>query len=170
MWERIFKLQENETTLRRELSGGATTFMTMAHIIFVQSTVMHAAGMDFEAAMVASPPSIGTTFLQLDISGVLQLGILPIIFVFLFLDLFDTVGTLIGVSQEGGFFREDGTVPRARQALFADAAGTCAGALLGSSTVISYIESAAGIAAGARTGLANLATGTLFLPRYVFLF
>ena len=63
MWERIFKLQENETTLRRELSGGATTFMTMTYIIFVQSTVMHAAAMDFEAAMVASPPSIGTTFL-----------------------------------------------------------------------------------------------------------
>lgn len=333
MWERMFRLRENHSTVGRELSGGLTTFLTMAYIIFVQPVVMSAAGIDLESAMVAtclssalatflmgflanypialapamghnffftyvvvlamgyswqqalgaifisgvlfillsfvgfrerlldsvppvlkssiavgiglliaviglewsgivvdhpgtlvtlgnltaSPtltalfglaimailfslnvraailigilgalgaalatgmvqyrglvgavPSLRPTLFQLDIAGVLQLGALSIICVFFLLDLFDTVGTLIGVTQETGLLREDGTLPRARQALLSDAVGTCAGALMGTSTVTSYIESAAGIAAGARTGLANLVTGTLFLLAIFF--
>lgn len=333
MWEQLFKLHEHHTTVRRELSGGVTTFMTMAYIVFVQPVVMNAAGLDLESAMVATClasalatflmgflanypialapgmghnffftyvvvltlgyswqqalgaifisgllfvllsfvglreqllnsvppvlknaiavgiglliavvglewsgivvdnpgtlvglgdlratpvlialfglavmaallalgirsailagilltllaalvsglvqyqgfvggiPSIRPTLFKLDLAGVLQLESLSIIFVFFFLDLFDTVGTLIGVSQQAGLLKEDGTLPRARQALLSDAVGTCAGALLGTSTVTSYIESAAGVTAGARTGLANLVTGTLFLLAIFF--
>ena len=118
--------------------------------------------------LVSGVPSIRPTLLQLDIAGALQLGTLSIIFVFFFLDLFDTVGTLIGVSQKAGFLKPDGELPRARLALLSDALGTCAGALLGTSTVTSYVESAAGVTAGARTGLANLVTGTLFLAAIFF--
>ena len=328
MWESLFKLTENKTTLQREMAGGLTTFMTSAYIIFVQPVVMSAAGMDLESALVAtciasalatfvmglvanypiavapamghnffftyvvvltlgyswqqalgavfisgilfillsflglrealftavpstlknaiavgiglliavvglewsgivvdapgtlvglgdltSPPvllscfgllimailltlgvrtailigilmtllaalgtgmieyeglvgpvpSIAPTLFQLDLVGAVQAGMLTIIFVFFFLDLFDTVGTLIGVTQEAGLLAPDGSLPRARSALLADAVGTTAGALLGTSTVTSYIESATGISAGARTGLANMFTGALFL-------
>ncbi len=330
---RFFKLAENDTTIQREISGGITTFMTMAYIIFVQPVVMNAAGIDLEAAMVATcvssalatfimglvanypvalapamghnffftytvvltlgyswqqalgavfisgvlfvllsgvglrerllnevpatlkhaiavgiglliavvglewsgivvanpgtlvgmgklnappvllslfgltvmaillalgiraavligiattlivalltgmarfegvvsgVPSIAPSLLKLDILGALQAGMVPIIFIFFFLALFDTVGTLIGVSQEAGLLRPDGTLPRAREALLSDATGTSLGALLGTSTVTSYIESAAGVSAGARTGLANMVTGLLLLLSMFF--
>ncbi len=333
MLERWFKLSENQTNLKREISGGITTFMTMAYIIFVQPIVMHQAGMDMEAVLAAtcissamatflmaflanypialapamghnffftytvvltlgyswqqalgaifisgvlfillsfvglrehlinavpagiknaiavgigllitmvglewsgivvdhpgtlvglgdltSPPvllslfglivmgtlfargvraailigilanlvlglligmihyegilgrmpSLRPTLFQLEVSGVLQFGMLSIIFVFFFLDLFDTVGTLIGVSQEAGFLRDDGALPRAKQALLSDAMGTVVGTLLGTSTITSYIESSTGVSAGARTGLANLITGILFLLALFF--
>ena len=82
---------------------------------------------------------------------------------FFFLDLFDTVGTLVGVSSQAGFMTEDGKLPRAGRAFLSDALGTCVGALCGTSTVTSYIESATGVAAGARTGLAAIVTGLCFI-------
>src|SRR2546427_10963444 len=85
-----------------------------------------------------------------------------VVFVFFFLALFDSVGTLVGVGSQAGLMR-DGTLPNARGALLADAIGTVAGALLGTSTVTAYIESGAGVAAGGRTGLASLVTAALFL-------
>ncbi len=333
MLERFFKFQENGTTLRREVAGGVTTFMTMAYIIFVQPVVMHAAGMDLEAVLVAtclssalatfimgvfanypialapamghnffftytvvlmlgytwqqalgaifiagslfillstvgfrerlinalpnslkhaiavgiglliamvglqwsgvvvdnpgtlvglgdfsSPPvllslfgltaiiilltlgvkaaimigillnlaiglaagmvtyqgvlgavpSLRPTFLKLDIAGALQPDMIAIIFIFFFLALFDTVGTLVGVSQQAGLVQPDGTLPRAREALISDAVGTVIGAGMGTSTITSYIESAAGVSAGARTGFANIVTGLLFLLAIFF--
>ena len=87
---------------------------------------------------------------------------LGVIFTLLFLDLFDTVGTLIGIGKEGGFLKE-GKLPRAKKALLSDALGTVGGTLLGTSTVTSYIESSTGVAEGARTGLASLITALLFL-------
>jgi AGZA family xanthine/uracil permease-like MFS transporter len=113
------------------------------------------------------PPSLKPTFFKLDIPGALSLGLLSVVFVFFFLDLFDTVGTLIGIGEEGKFIK-DGTLPRARQAFLADAAGTVTGALLGTSTVTSYIESAAGVGAGGRTGLANMVTAALFIGALFF--
>lgn len=113
------------------------------------------------------PPSISPTFLKLDILGAINLGLISVIFVFFFLDLFDTVGTLIGVGEQGGFIK-DGHLPRARQALFSDAVGTVFGALLGTSTLTSYIESAAGVSEGGRTGLANMITGLLFIVALFF--
>jgi len=94
-------------------------------------------------------------------------GIIGAIFIFFFLDLFDTVGTLIGVAEQGGFLVA-GRLPRARQAFVADAVGTTVGSLLGTSTVTSYVESAAGVSAGGRTGLTAVVTGLLFLAAPVF--
>ena len=94
-------------------------------------------------------------------------NLIAIIFIFIFLDLFDTVGTLIGVSQQAGLM-VNGKLPRARQALFSDAVATSAGALLGTSTVTSYIESASGISAGGRTGLTNIVTAALMLLALFF--
>jgi adenine/guanine/hypoxanthine permease len=107
-------------------------------------------------------PSLSPTFLKLDITGALDLGLVSVIFVFFFLALFDSVGTLIGVSSQAGLM-VNGKLPRAREALAADAFGSVAGALLGTSTVTAYVESAAGVAEGGRTGLANLVTGFLMV-------
>lgn len=122
---------------------------------------------EFEG-VVSAPPSIAPTLLKLEIPNVFKdPHLLTVIFVFLFLDLFDTIGTLIGVSQQGGLMRE-GRLPRARQALLSDALATCGGALLGTSTVTSYIESAAGISAGGRTGLTGIVVAALFLLAVFF--
>ena len=94
-------------------------------------------------------------------------GWLTIIFIFLILDIFDTVGTLIGVAERAGLVK-DGTIPRAKQALLSDGVGTVAGTVMGTSTITSYVESAAGIAAGARTGLAPVVTGLLLLAALFF--
>lgn len=120
------------------------------------------------SGIVSAPPSVSPTFFKLNISGVFNVGFVTIIFTFFILDLFDTIGTLIGVGEKAGFIKEDGSLPRSRQALQADAIGTITGALLGTSTVTSYIESAAGISEGGRTGLANMVTGILFLIALFF--
>ena len=86
-----------------------------------------------------------------------------IVFSFLFVDIFDTVGTLIGVASKGNLLDSEGNLPRAKQALLSDAVGTMAGACIGTSTVTSYVESSAGVAAGGRTGLTALVTGILFI-------
>ena len=109
-----------------------------------------------------SLPHPSGTFLKLDLRSAAKLGLGELVFVFFFVDLFDNVGTLVGVCEEGGFMR-NGELPRASRALLADAFGTIFGALTGTSTVTSYIESAAGVAAGARTGLGNLLIAGLFL-------
>src|SRR5579871_1153456 len=111
---------------------------------------------------VFSLPHPSATWLQLDLKGALHLGLFEIAFIFLFVDLFDNVGTLVGVCEQGGFVK-DGKIPRVGRALVSDAVGTIFGALTGTSTVTSYIESAAGVAAGARTGLSNVFVAGLFL-------
>jgi AGZA family xanthine/uracil permease-like MFS transporter len=112
--------------------------------------------------IAAAPPSVAPTFFQLSFAGLFSADGIMIVIVLLFMDVFDSIGTLIGIGQAGGFL-VNGKLPRATRALCADAAGTMIGAGLGTSTVSSYIESAAGVAAGAKTGLANLATGFLLL-------
>jgi len=107
------------------------------------------------------------TFLQLDLRSAVHLGFIEIAFAFLFVDLFDNVGTLVGVCEQGGFV-VDGKIARVGKALLADGIGTMFGALTGTSTVTSYIESAAGVAAGARTGLANMVVAVLFLLALFF--
>jgi AGZA family xanthine/uracil permease-like MFS transporter len=109
-----------------------------------------------------SLPHPSGTFMKMDFRSAAHLGLGELIFVFFFVDLFDNVGTLVGVCEQGGFMR-DGKFPRASRALLADAFGTMVGAVTGTSTVTSYIESAAGVAAGARTGLGNLAIAGLFM-------
>jgi AGZA family xanthine/uracil permease-like MFS transporter len=118
--------------------------------------------------ILSAPPSMAPTFMKLDIVGALAPAMIPVIFVFFFLALFDSVGTLVGVASQAGLMRGS-TLPRARQALLSVAAGTVVGATLGTSTVTAYIESATGVAAGGRTGLANVVTAALFLVS-LFLF
>lgn len=117
--------------------------------------------------ILAVPPSLSPTLFKLDIAGALGTGLITVVFTFFLIDLFDTMGTLIGVSGPAGFLKQ-GKLPRANQAMFSDAVGTVSGALLGTSTVTSYIESATGIAQGARTGLANIFTAFFFLIALFF--
>jgi adenine/guanine/hypoxanthine permease len=116
---------------------------------------------------VGTAPSLAPTFMQLDLQGVFAPGMASVVLVFLFLALFDSVGTLVGVGEQAGLMR-DGVLPRARQALLADAVGTVAGAALGTSTVTAYIESGSGIAVGGRTGLTSVVVAALFLLSLLF--
>lgn len=115
-----------------------------------------------------SIPSLAPTFLKMDLWGALSVTTLPFILIFLFMDLFDTIGTLVGVSKQAGFLDENGTLPRARQALMSDAVATVAGAAMGTSTVTTFIESAAGVEQGGRTGFASVITASLFLLALFF--
>ena len=129
--------------------------------ILTSSVAAWLAGLTEFQGLASAPPSLGPTLLQLDILGALQPEMVAVIFVFFFLALFDSVGTLVGVAEQAGLMR-NGTLPRARGALLADAVGTVVGAGLGTSTVTAYIESATGVSAGGRTGLANVVTAGLF--------
>ncbi len=100
---------------------------------------------------------------QFDFAGVLSIKFFVVFFTFLFTDLFDTIGTLLGVSEQAGLTKKDGRIPNAKGALFADSVGTVIGACLGTSTVTSFVESASGVAAGARTGFASVVTAAFFL-------
>ena len=117
--------------------------------------------------VVSTPPSVAPTFFKLNVGAAFTLSLLPTVFILFFLDLFDTVGTLIGVSEQAGFIK-DGKLPGARKALLSDAIGTLFGTIMGTSTVTSYIESSTGVASGARTGLANVITGLLFVVALLF--
>ncbi|MFO7981797.1 MAG: NCS2 family permease [Candidatus Aminicenantes bacterium] len=117
--------------------------------------------------IISSPPSLHPTLFKLDIIGALSTGLITVVFVFFFLDLFDTIGTLIGISSQAGFLK-DGKLPKANKAMFSDAVGTVSGALMGTSTVTSYIESASGISQGSRTGLSNVFTSVLFIIALFF--
>lgn len=120
------------------------------------------------SAIVAWPPSVAPVAFKLDVPSVFtNFKWLALCLVLLFFALFDTVGTLVGVSEQAGFIK-DGKLPRATQALSADAAGTIVGALFGTSTVTCYLESASGVAAGARTGFASVITGLLLLAAIFF--
>jgi adenine/guanine/hypoxanthine permease len=109
-----------------------------------------------------NPLAIRATAFHLDIRGALRMNALEIIFVFLFVDLFDNIGTLVAVTERAGLISEDHTIPRLDKIFFADATSTVVGALAGTSTVTSYIESSAGVAAGGRTGVTAITTGILF--------
>ncbi len=118
--------------------------------------------------IVSAPPSLAPTLMQLDIAGALDVGLISVIFAFLFVDLFDTSGTLIGVSQRAGLVDEKGQMPKLGRALLADSTATMAGACMGTSTTTSYVESAAGVAAGGRTGLTACVVALLFLLSLFF--
>jgi adenine/guanine/hypoxanthine permease len=111
--------------------------------------------------------SLEKTVLQLDIRGALSKGLLEIIFVFFFVDLFDNLGTLVAVTKRAGLITADHSIPRLNRILFADATSTIFGSLTGTSTVTSYVESTAGVAAGGRSGITAIVTGLLFLAAMV---
>lgn len=117
---------------------------------------------------MSAPPSLSPIAFKFDFSQVFTMDMFVIMFTFLFVDLFDTVGTLVGVSTKANMLDKDGKLPRAKQALMADAIGTTFGAMVGTSTVTTYVESAAGALEGGRTGLTALTTGSLFLVALLF--
>jgi len=143
--------------------------VTGAILIGVVTTTLVAilSGVANWPSAIFSIPNPSATFLQLDLRGASHLRLLDILFALLFVDLFDNVGTLVGVCEQAGFVR-DGKIPRVGRILVADAVGTIFGSLTGTSTVTSYIESAAGVAAGARTGLSNFPVAALFLAAMFF--
>lgn len=116
--------------------------------------------------LMSMPPSIAPTFLALDFSGLFQVGMISVVFAFLFVDLFDTAGTLVGVASKAGLMKEDGKIPRLNKALLADSTATSIGALLGTSNTTSYVESISGVAG--RTGLTAVVVGILFLLALFF--
>ncbi|KPJ88892.1 MAG: hypothetical protein AMS18_13020 [Gemmatimonas sp. SG8_17] len=118
-------------------------------------------------AVISAPPAIGPTFLQLNLAQALSAAMIPVIVIFLFMDVFDTTGTLIGVGEQAGLL-VDGRLVRSRQAMVSDAVGTVAGAAMGTSTVTSFIESAAGVEQGGRTGLTAVTVAVLFVAALFF--
>ena len=118
--------------------------------------------------IMSTPPSLAPTLMQLDFSAVFEIGMISVVFAFLFVDLFDTAGTLVGVATKANLIKEDGKLPRLNKALLADSTATSIGALLGTSNTTSYVESVAGVAEGGRTGLTAVVVGILFLLALFF--
>ena len=136
--------------------------------ILIVTVISLLAGQTHYNGIVSMPPSIAPTFMQLDIAGALDVSMVSVIFAFLFVVLFDTSGTLIGVTKKAGLMNDDGKIPNLGKALFADSTAAVAGSLLGTSSVTSYVESTAGVAAGGRTGLTAIVVGALFLLALFF--
>ena len=121
----------------------------------------------FAHGIVSMPPSLTPTFFKMDLAHAVSPTMMPFIFVFLFMLVFDAIGTLIGVAEQASFMKDDG-LARARQAMISDAVGTVAGAGLGTSTVTGFIESAAGVAQGGRTGPDRAGSGRVISAGAVF--
>lgn len=143
-----------------------------AILLGILGSTLAAAGLGLVhySGVASVPKGLGATLWKMDFAGLFRRDpatIAVVVFILFFLALFDTVGTLVGVGRQAGLLR-DGRLPRAERALFSDAAGTAAGAALGTSTVTCYMESAAGVSDGARTGLANMITGALMLVSVLF--
>ncbi|AWT49317.1 NCS2 family permease [Psychrobacter sp. YP14] len=146
----------------RNIPGAVTIGILAVTIIALLSGQV-----EFQGIM-SLPPAIAPTFLQLDIAGAFDIGMISVIFAFLFVDLFDTSGTLIGVTNKAGLVDKDGRIPNLDKALLADSTATVAGSLLGTSSTTSFVESTAGVAAGGRTGLMAVTVGVLFLLSIFF--
>jgi adenine/guanine/hypoxanthine permease len=119
------------------------------------------------SGVVSTPPALSPTLFKFDLIHALVVDLWPLIIIFLFMDVFDTIGTLIGVAEQAGFIK-DNKLPRAGKALISDAVGTVAGAIMGTSTVTSFIESTAGVSQGGRTGFASVITAGCFILAIFF--
>lgn len=133
---------------------------TLLGVLFKQVTL--------PASIMSLPPSMAPIAFKLDLVGALQIGMIGAIFSFMFVDLFDSVGTVMACAYEAGMVKKDGRIEKIGKLLEADAIATVAGAILGTSTTTTYVESASGIATGARTGLASVVTGLMFLLALLF--
>ncbi|MDF2786403.1 MAG: guanine permease [Pantoea eucrina] len=136
--------------------------------ILVVTFISMGIGLTPFGGVFSAPPSIAPTFMQLDIAGAFNVGLVSVIFAFLFVDVFDNTGTLLGVTKRAGLADEQGNVPKMGRALIADSAAALFGSLLGTSTTTSYVESAAGVSAGGRTGLTAVVVAVLFLLSLFF--
>lgn len=149
------------------LSFRQVTGSVMIGILAITVIAMMLGMVEYDG-FVSAPPSLAPTFMEMDIAGALNVGMVSVIFAFLFVDLFDTSGTLIGSAQRGGLLDKDGKLPRLGRALMSDSVATMSGAALGTSTTTSYVESTAGISAGGRTGLTAVVVAVLFLACLLF--
>ena len=122
----------------------------------------------FPSAIVSMPASLSPTFLALDFNSILTINFISVLLAFLFVDLFDTLGTVIGCASKANLLDKDGKLPAIRNVLLTDAIGTTAGALAGTSTITTFVESSSGIAEGGKTGLTALTAGALFLLALFF--
>ena len=147
------------------IAGLAVRKIPGAIIIGVLAVTLAAVALGLEPwhGIAAAPPSLAPTFLTMDVAGVFQLGLVTIVLTLLLVTMLDTAGTLIGVARQAGLLDQDGHLPRLRQALLADSGAAALGAALGTSTNTAYIESAAGVEEGGRTGLAAVVVALLFL-------
>jgi len=136
--------------------------------ILVAAAAGVALGLTPFGGIVSLPPSIAPVFFKLDIAKALEIGLIAIVFTFFFVDVFDNTGTLVGVAYKAGLVNPDGTLPRVDRAFTVDSTAAMAGAVLGTSTTTSYIESAAGVNAGGRTGLVAVTVAALFLAALFF--
>lgn len=145
-----------------KIPGGVLIAMLIIAVISLLS------GHTQYSGIVAMPPSIAPTFLQMDLTHAFSISMISVIFAFFFVDLFDTAGTLVGVTGRAGLIGADGKIPNLKRALLADSSATVAGSVLGTSNTTSYIESASGVAAGGRTGLTAVVVGIFFLLALFF--
>lgn len=136
--------------------------------ILIVTLISMGIGLTPFGGVFSAPPSIAPTFMQLDIAGAFNVGLVSVIFAFLFVDVFDNTGTLLGVTKRAGLADAQGNVPKMGRALIADSAAALFGSLLGTSTTTSYVESAAGVSAGGRTGLTAIVVAVLFLLSLFF--
>lgn len=119
-------------------------------------------------SLVSKPQSLSPTFLQFDFSSLLDFDLIVVTLILVFMDLFNTIGTLVGAANQAGIVTKEGNIPHMKEALLSDAVGTCIGAVCGTSTVTTFVESSAGIAEGGRSGVTSLVTGLLFLLALFF--
>lgn len=148
--------------LHRDIKSGVLFSIFLVTLIAVVTGLVEYQG------IVSMPPSLTPTLMQLDFAAAFDISMLSVIFAFLFVDLFDTSGTLVAVTQKAGLTDEKGNIPRLGRALSADSTATIAGSMLGTSTTTSYVESVAGVSVGGRTGLTAVVVGICFLLMLFF--
>lgn len=148
--------------LAKKVTGALFFGIIITTIIGIPMGVSYMPNGEF-LGIFSAPPSLSKVAFQFELNNILSFDMLIVVFSFLFVDIFDTIGTLIGVSSKANMLDKDGKLPKVKQALLADAIGTTVGACLGTSTITTFVESASGVADGGRTGLTSLTTGALFL-------
>jgi AGZA family xanthine/uracil permease-like MFS transporter len=158
----IFGLIFTAILMARKVKGAILTGIITSTILGIFLGII-----SYPESVLSLPPSLSPTFLKLDVKGALEIDFITVTIVFLFMVMFDTIGTLIGVAGIAGFLR-NGKLPGASRALMADAIGTSVGAVLGTSTVTAYIESTTGVSQGGRTGFVSVVIAILFLLSILF--
>jgi len=159
VWVALFGILITGVLMIRKIKGSLLIGMILSTILALLLGVAHLP----TGGLFSMPPSISPVFFKLEFHDIFTTDMLIVVVTFLFIDMFDTVGTLVGVAAKAGMLTKEGKVPRVKQALFADAIGTTAGALLGTSTVTTYVESASGVTEGGRTGMTAFSTAVLFI-------
>ena len=147
--------------LAKKVKGALFFGIIITTLIGIPMGVSYIPNGDF-LGIFSMPPSLKEVAFQFEWTNIFTFDMIIVVFSFLFVDIFDTIGTLIGVSSKAGMLDENGQLPKVKEALLADAIGTTVGAALGTSTVTTYVESASGVAEGGRTGLTSLTTGIMF--------